>query len=81
MANQSDKDSTGEHIFTGQKVQRVLHGTEMVVCAKCGDEDDLIGTRTDGWFDRHVIFGDNKGAYVHRHCLSEQRKAELAEGK
>lgn len=67
-----------EMTFTGQKVEKVSHGTEMVVCAKCGDEDDLIGVRTDGWFDRHVIFGENKGAYVHYHCLSERRKAEIA---
>jgi hypothetical protein len=52
----------------------------MVVCAKCGDENDLIGVRTDAYFDSHVQFAENKGAYVHRHCLSEQRKKELANG-
>jgi hypothetical protein len=69
-----------ETLFTGQVVQEVSHGTEMVVCAKCGDENDLIGVRTDAYFDSHVQFAENKGAYVHRHCLSEQRKKELANG-
>lgn len=75
------KSKQPELIYTGQKVESVSHGTEMVVCAKCGDENDLIGVRTDGWYDSSVIFGESRGAYVHRHCLSEKRKQEIAEGK
>lgn len=66
-----------ELTYNGQVIEQVLHGTEYVKCAACNDEHDLIGTNTTAYFDPYVIFGENKGAYVHSKCLSERRLKEI----
>lgn len=63
--------------FTGQEIVEIRNGKEYVVCAKCGDENDTVSTNGTAWFDRTVIFGASKGAYVHIHCLSEERRKEI----
>jgi hypothetical protein len=70
-----------EYSFTGQKIVEVKHFKEYVVCAACGDEEDLISVNGNGYFDRTIKHGEHTGAYVHRHCLSEERKNEIKENK
>lgn len=71
----------GEIIFTGQAVVKEtavgsMEGhNEFVVCHACGNESDLIGLRSNAWYDKH----QDGGKYVHRKCLSQQRLNELSQ--
>lgn len=62
-------------IFTGQEIEEVKHGSEWVICAKCKDPNDLIGTNSTAWWDSSLPSSDpaikNMGQYVHKNCLSK----------
>lgn len=47
---------------------------ENVECAVCKES---INLRSDAWFDKFNKTYEPSGCYVHYHCLSPQRKAEI----
>lgn len=66
--------ATNELAWTGQPILEITNGREYVLCPVCKDPNRLVGLRTSGWFDKRL--GD---VYVHKHCLSVERKLELGE--
>lgn len=58
--------------FTGQ----LQTADEKVVCFTCKDKSDLIGLRSNAWFDKYT---SGSGKYVHFKCLSKQRLQEMKE--
>lgn len=72
-----DKDGNTEtHCFTGQEFVEGPRGKEYVKCSVC---KEIIGLRTNAFYDSYNDPHQTGGSYVHEHCLSEERKKEIKE--